>query len=121
MDLDSPQKNYTIHERLSSFKYIFKILRLTTNFFDFFCNFRLSISISLNFLCLVPSFPHVDFIFVHSFLQNRKSNKLNCRVQNGFPYGFLITKQSKEKTFHLFEILKGYKIMIKKCFDSKVT
>ncbi len=90
MDPDSPQNVYYVHERLSSFKYTFKILKIITNFFDFFCNFRLYISISLNFPWLVPSFPHVDFasMFIVFFKAKNPMNWI-VRFKMNFPLGFL--------------------------------
>ncbi len=90
MDPDSPQNVYYVHERLLGFKHTFKTLKIITNFFDFFCNFRLYISISLNFPWLVPSFHHVDFAFMF-IVFFKIENPMNwiVRFKMNFLLGFL--------------------------------
>lgn len=121
-NMDNPQKNCYVHEWLWSFSNKLRKAeeKLQTSLASF-TTLDFSTSISLNFPCLIPSSPPIDFAsLLINFFWIKKSNDLRCRVRNEFPFGFFIMKQSKEKTFNLYKILKGSKIMIKKCFDIKV-
>jgi hypothetical protein len=56
-------------------------------------------------------------LFFVIFVKNRKSNNLNCWIQDEYKLWVFISKQLEEKTLFSFENLKANQIMTKQGFD----